>query len=332
MNSKRKVGDRSPQTIDEPALRKMRTEMEVSFDLGIKLTDAMEDFKMKVSTTLTAMELDSNPSNVDLKKWMMTLAMTQINGMDSLANIVSEVMTDMAGLDKDLKGKDKDVKDLKEELAAQVTVVKSVVVTRDKIEVKASSKDMEEKLKVSITQFKVMDLDMRSETDNRQEIVKRGMDSIRNKVRSDLQEEWMNLAQGVDVSPLVKKTAKPTGKDYYTAPLLFTVQDRTRRWRMEEILRSSRIFPGFHWPQEMMPIIKDYKNVLKDNGVNEDSTYVRIRPMERDGKVRLRADIKGKEGSGRFANKASWEAPPLCPEVRKKAKDYLKPVWAPTRG
>jgi hypothetical protein len=131
---------------------------------------------------------------------------------------------------------------------------------------------------------------------------------------------------------LVRKTSKPTGKDFFTAPLLFTVQDKTKRWRMEEILRNSRIYPGFHWPQEMMPVIKGYKTVLKDGGVNEESTYVRIRPVERDGKVKLRADVKEKEGSAKFVVKATWEAPPLCPEIRKMARDHLKPQWASNRG
>jgi hypothetical protein len=62
--------------------------------------------------------------------------------------------------------------------------------------------------------------------------------------------------------------------------------------------------------------------------VNEDTTYIRIRPYERDGRVKIRADLKAKEGNGRFSAKASWEAPPLCPEVRKKAKEHLKPIWA----
>jgi hypothetical protein len=78
---------------------------------------------------------------------------------------------------------------------------------------------------------------------------------------------------------------------------------------MEEILRNSQIYPGFHGPQEMMTVLKDYKTVLKDNGVNEDTTYVRIRPVEREGK--LRADTKAKEGSRKFSTWVTWEAPPL---------------------
>jgi hypothetical protein len=211
-------------------------------------------------------------------------------------------------------------------------VVSSVVVTKDKMEVKASSKDMEDRLRLATTQFKVMDVDIGKETDNRAEIITKGMAAIKEKVRSDMQEEWTKLAEGVDVAPLVRKTAKPTGKDHYSAPLLFTVQDKTRRWRMEEILRNSKIYPGFHWPQEMMTVLKDYKTVLKDNGVDDSTTYIRIRPVEREGKVKLRADTKNKEGSGKFSTRATWEAPPLCPEVRKKSRDHLKPVWASARG
>jgi hypothetical protein len=177
-----------------------------------------------------------------------------------------------------------------------------------------------------------MDIDIGKETENRAEILARGLTAIKDRVRSDMQEEWTRLAEGVDVAPLVRKTTKPTGKDYYSAPLLFTVQDKNKRWRMEEILRNSKIYPGFHWPQEMMTVLKDYKTVLKDNGVNEDTTYVRIRPVERDGKVKIRADTKNKVGSGKFSTRATWDIPPICPEVRKKACDHLKPLWASARG
>jgi len=330
---KRKVDDRSPQAnTEEPSLRRMRVEMETSFDLCSRMTTAMDDFKLKVSTTLTCMAMDSNPSNLDLKAWMEALANTQVCALDNVTNLMSEIVTEMETLNKDIKGKDNEIRELKEELKAQSTVVKAVVVTKDKIEAKASSKEMEEKLKVAVTQFKVMDIDIGKETENRQEIINIGMTTIRQKIRSDLQDEWMQLAERVEVTPLVKRTSKPTGKSFYTAPLLFTVPEKRRRWRMEEILRMSKIFPGFHWPQEMMPVIKEYKTMLKDNGVNEDNTYVRIRPNERDGKVRLRADVKGKEGNGKFQAKASWDAPPLCHEVRRKTRDYLKPQWASVRN
>jgi anion-transporting ArsA/GET3 family ATPase len=296
------------------------------------MTKMMDAYKEKVGTTLALMDMTETPNNNDIKVWMKELAKTQMSGMDEMACMVTEVVEEMDAMQDEVKSKDKEIRKLREQLEEQSTVVSTVVVTKDKLEVKASSKDMEERLKVATTQFKVMDIDIGKETENRAEILARGLTAIKDRVRSDMQEEWTRLAEGVDVAPLVRKTTKPTGKDYYSAPLLFTVQDKNKRWRMEEILRNSKIYPGFHWPQEMMTVLKDYKTVLKDNGVNEDTTYVRIRPVERDGKVKIRADTKNKEGSGKFSTRATWDIPPICPEVRKKACDHLKPLWASARG
>jgi len=331
---KRKTDDRSPQHDHDPARKVMRngSDMDSSFDFCQRLTDSMDKYKAKVTATLTLMDMETNPGPGEFKTWMMALAKTQIVGMDDMACLVTEMYSEIERLEKEVYGKDKEIRKLQDEMMEQEKVVKAVVVTKDKIEEKASSKEMEDRLKVAVTQFKVMDIDIGKETENRTEIIGRGLAGIKTKVRSDYQEEWTKLVEGVEVAPLVRKTSKPTGKDYYTAPLLFTVQDKNKRWRMEEILRNSRIYPGFHWPQEMMPVLKGYKTVLKDNGVNEDCTYVRIRPTERDGKVRLRADVKDKEGAGKFVAKASWEVPPLCPEVRRRAVDHLKPIWASARG
>jgi hypothetical protein len=306
--------------------------METSFDFCERMTKTMDAYKEKVGMTLAKMDMEDKPNNNDIKVWLKELAITQMTGMDEMACMVTEVVEEMDAMQEEVKGKDREIRKLREQLDEQSSVVSSVVVTKDKMEVKASSKDMEERLKIATTQFKVMDVDIGKETDNRTEILTKGMAAIKDKVRSDMQEEWTRLAEGADVTPLVRKTTKAKDKDTYTAPILFTVQDKTKRWRMEEILRNSKIYPGFHWPTEMMTVLKDYKTVLKDNGVSDETTYIRIRPVERDGKVKLRADIKAKEGSGKFSTKATWEAPPMCPEVRKKARDHLKPIWASARG
>jgi hypothetical protein len=333
MWEKGKRKERSPQESDSEVRKKLQLEdMETSFDFCQRMSKMMDDYKAKVSTTLSLMDMESNPNAADFKKWITALAQSQVGGMDEMACMVSEVVSEMDSMQEEVKAKDKEIRKLRETLDEQNSMVSSVVVTKDKLEVKASSKEMEERLKVATTQFKVMDVDIGKETDNRAEILSKGMAAIKAKVRSDMQDEWTKLAEGVEVAPLVRKTTKPTGKDYYSAPLLFTVQDKTRRWRMEEILRNSKIYPGFHWPQEMMTVLKDYKTVLKDNGLNEDTTYLRIRPVEREGKVKLRADTKAKEGAGKFSTRATWEAPPLCPEVRKKARDHLKPIWASARS
>lgn len=317
---KRKQDQRSPQVdFDQGKGRKKRMgeeDMEQEFDVCSRLTEALDGVKVSVSTILTAMEVKEEPSCEDLKRWMVALAKNQVKGLEGLGNIVSEVVMEMHELESRIKGKDHEIQGLKEELASQSQVVKAVSQSKEKIEVKASAKEMEERLKISLTQFKVMDVEIGKETEDRKELITKGLEEIKKKVRSDHKVEWEKLAEGVDVIPLVKRSVKQSGSDRYTAPFLFTVQERNKKWKMEDILRSSKIYPGFHWPQEMMSVLKGYKAVLKDNDVNEDSTYVRIRPQERDGRIRIRADIKPKEGNGRFTAKASWEAPPLDAEVR----------------
>jgi hypothetical protein len=333
MWEKGKRKERSPGEGEKEVRKNLKLDdMETSFDFCERMTKMMDDYKEKVSTTLAKMDMEDKPTNSDIKVWLKELMKMQVNGMDEMACMVTEVVEEMDTMQGEVKSKEKEIRKLREQLEEQSTVVSSVVVTKDKMEVKASSKDMEERLKIATTQFKVMDVEIGRETDNRAEILTRGMAAIKDKVRSDMQEEWTRLAEGADVTPLVRKTIKAKDKETYTAPILFTVQDKTRRWRMEEILRNSKIYPGFHWPTEMMTVLKDYKTVLKDNGVSDETTYIRIRPVERDGKVKLRADIKAKEGSGKFSTKATWEAPPMCPEVRKKARDHLKPIWASARG
>jgi hypothetical protein len=330
---KRKLSVRSPQTDFDPVSKRMTggmndsEEMDLSFDMCERMTKVMDDMKRKVGVTISCMETCKDPTTNDLKTWMTTLAKTHLQGLDKMANFVGEVVTEMEKLNGEIRRRDGVIKGLEVNMAEQDQKVVSVMKAKEKVEVKASSKEMEDRLKIANTQFKIMEVDIGKETDNRKEIIEKGMAELSKKVRSDLQKEWTELTRGVEVAPLVRKTVKPTGKEGYCAPLLFTIQEKQKKWRMEEILRSSRIYPGYHWPQEMMGVLKEYKNVLKEGGVSEEMTYIRIRPNERDGKVKLRADIKPKEGNGRFSAKAMWEAPPLCAEIRKLAKDHLKPVW-----
>jgi len=218
---KRRMDDRSPQhDQNDPARKVMRngSDMDSSFDFCQRLTDSMDKYKAKVSATLTLMDMESNPGPGEFKTWMMALARTQVGGMDDMACLVTEMYSEIERLEKEVHGKEKEIRMLKEDMTEQGKVVKAVVVTKDKMEVKASSKEMEEKLKVAVTQFKVMDIDIGKETENRTEIIGRGLAGIKAKVRSDYQEEWAKLVDGVEVAPLVRKTTKPTGKDYYSAP------------------------------------------------------------------------------------------------------------------
>jgi hypothetical protein len=60
----------------------------------------------------------------------------------------------------------------------------------------------------------------------------------------------------------------------------------------------------------------------------DDKFYIRMRPEERDGKWRIKADVKPREGNEKFRLGATWEIPPMCPEARRKVPGWATPTWA----
>jgi hypothetical protein len=166
MWEKGKRKERSPGEGEKEVRKNLRLDdMEMSFDFCERMTKMMDDYKEKASTTLARMDMEDKPTNNDIKVWLKELMKMQVNGMDEMACMVTEVVEEMDTMQ--VKGKEKEIRKLREQLEEQSTVVSSVVVTKDKMEVKASSKDMEERLKIATTQFKVMDVEIGKETDNR---------------------------------------------------------------------------------------------------------------------------------------------------------------------
>ncbi len=53
-------------------------------------------------------------------------------------------------------------------------------------------------------------------------------------------------------------------------------------------------------------------------GVGLGTNYIRIRPEEKEGLWKIRADIKPKEGNGKFLLKSKWNIAPLDGDNRKR--------------
>ncbi len=135
---KRKQDNRSPQTDYEQGKEKRKMGNDLEFDVCERLSAAMDDYKLKVSTTLTAIEMVEEPTTRELRTWMMTMAKNQVGGLSCIANIVSDVVEEMHCIASRLREKEQEVEGLKEELAAQANTVSNVVKTKEKIEIKAS--------------------------------------------------------------------------------------------------------------------------------------------------------------------------------------------------
>jgi hypothetical protein len=213
--------------------------------------------------------------------------------------------------------------DVREELAD----VKQV---KDSIKEKDSIKDMEGQIREAVTKFKVMDLDFGGCLNDRKQLMDTARTKLRATVRTDLRERYDTLMARASLAVIARATTKrayPEG-DRWTAPVLVTVTDREARWETEDILRKSKCFPTFHWPKDMLGPVKQLRKTITDSGVNEDTTYIRIRPEDREGKMKIRADIKQKVGGDRFVLKATWKVPALDSDIREANKDWTKPTWA----
>ena len=202
----------------------------------------------------------------------------------------------------------------------------------DTVAVKASRRDMAAKMEAAVTNVKILDLDFDKNTDDRKEMVHAAKERLRAKIRgADQQQLFSDLTKKADVQVLARRTVKrkrrSDGQEIWTAPVVLSIKDKDDRWEMEDLLRKNQIYPTFHWPKEFLDPLKKMREELKAR-VDEESTFVRIRPVQNDGKWKIRADVKPKQGDGRFTTKATWEMPPLEEALRRTVKDWHKPTWA----
>jgi hypothetical protein len=116
--------------------------------------------------------------------------------------------------------------------------VASTKASRDKVEVRASRKDMEDKVKVASTQFKVMDLNIGKDFVDRKAMTEAAKAAIQAKVRSDLRKDYDEKIKAATFRVLARDTHKRNvdGQEVWTAPVLVTIQDRDSRWKVESWL------------------------------------------------------------------------------------------------
>ena len=202
----------------------------------------------------------------------------------------------------------------------------------DTVAVKTSRREMAAKLEVAVTNVKVLDLDLDKNTEDRKEMIHAAKERLRAKIRgAEQQQRFTEIAKKADVQVLARRTTKrkrrSDGQEIWTAPVVLSIKDKEERWEMEDLLRKNQVYPTFHWPKEFLDPLKKMREELKAK-VDEESTFVRIRPVQNDGKWKIRADVKPKQGEGRFTTKATWEIPPLEEAIRRSVKDWHKPTWA----
>jgi hypothetical protein len=197
--------------------------------------------------------------------------------------------------------------------------------------VKNARQDMGAKMEAATQKIKILDIDFDKNTDDRKTMMDAAKYRLVAKVKTADQARYNELVKKAVVQILAKKTTKRKrrvdGEEIWTAPIVLEMKEKEERWEMENLLRRSNIHPTFHWPKEFLGPMKTMREELKER-VNEETHYVRIRPVQIDGKWKVCADTKPKEGEARFKRTATWDVPPADEDTQKLVPDWHKPSWA----
>lgn len=290
------------------------------------LNSVMEDFdeaKGKIKSDFSGMGFKSVKELRDgLEKLFVT---TVLPFMEKQVGHVSKLAEEVARLEAILEEQDQKGT----EAFGRIEDMERV---RESNEMKGSKMEMGRKMEMAQTQVKLLDVDFGKEITDGKELGKAAREAVAAKIRSDEKEKYDRLVKQAVVQVLAKQTVKRKtfngDQEIWTAPVVFTIQDRLTRWDMEDTLRKSKMYPTFHWPREFLEPMKKIKTMLKDGGVDETKHFVRIRPEQKDGKWRIRADTKPRTGEGRFTMRAHWPIMAADGAIREKDKDWAKPTWA----
>jgi hypothetical protein len=297
--TKRQLADRSPETA-EPIRANKQTKLDY-MGLCRKAQTNLDDLRRQV--TMTTLAVNDKTSWKEAKDKFLGLFTKVVDSMDVNMNVVSDMAAGIGNYQEEIETKDRKISELHEKVI-------QLERRKDSQDIKESQDIMAGEIRQAMTQFKVLDLDIGKETEDRQEIVKEAAKALNERIRSDVKEKWQGATRQAKIIPVGRKTTKRQvdGKDIHTVPVLIKIDDKDDRWQAEEALRKSNVFPAFHWPQAMLPYIRQFRKDMVDNGIDENNNYIRIRPEDRLGKLRIRGDAKAKD-NGKFETRAYWNVP-----------------------
>ena len=184
---------------------------------------------------------------------------------------------------------------------------------KEQSEKEESRKEMEEKVRHSNKQLKYTNIDLGGRVTSRKEIVERFIWVMREDVRPADRKRLEILLRRTRVVVLGKEAdlrfiGKDSLKGVYTVPLLLECRSEVEKEELDVILRNGGFHSTYHWPEELLEFVKVARGVIREKGFEESRHYIRIRPMERKGRIILKGDVKEKQG-GFFQAVALWDLP-----------------------
>jgi len=226
--------------------------------------------------------------------------------LDGRVEKVQEKITDL-----EEKATEERVK-IEDKVKSVSEVVDMVVDTAVRSNLRESVKDMEEKVRASMCGVKVGNLNIGQETDDKVLIVRKVLGEVRKAAKKEEECQLDKVLRRTRVVVLGKRTEgrREGGETIQSVPILLQCQDRKDAQVVEGILKGAGYFPTLHWPEEMMEFIMGIREEVRRRGVSEKECWIRIRPVEEEGRIRIRVDTKAKT-CGKFKLKGVWRCPPL---------------------
>jgi len=241
---------------------------------------------------------------------------------------IEERLEKVQGKVTDVEEKAKEDKGTLEDKVKSVSdVVDMVVDTAFKSSVRESMKEMEGKVRTAMCGVKVGNFNIGQETDDKAFIVRKVLGEVRKAACREEEGQLEKVLRRTRVVVLGNRTEgrREGEQTIQSVPILLQCQDMRDVQVIEGILKEAGYFPTLHWPEEMMEFIKGVREEVRRRGVDGRDCWVRIRPVEVEGRIRIRVDTKAKSG-GRFRLEGVWRCPPLNKDYWEEEKWLYTPV------
>jgi hypothetical protein len=202
-----------------------------------------------------------------------------------------------------------------------------------KMRMKESVKEMEGKVRAAMCGVKVGNFNIGLVTEDKALIVRKVLGEVKKAVRNEEAGKLDRVLKGTRVVVLGKRTEerREGGETIQSVPILLQCQDRKDAQELERTLKGAGYFPTLHWPDVMMDFIKGVREEVRGRGVSEQGSWIRVRPEEVEGRVRIRVDSKAKAG-GRFRLEGVWVCPPLNRVLWEVMKGMYTPLYMGGEG
>jgi len=253
------------------------------------------------------------------------MGLSKVNEMEArLDRNVEEVQ----GKVMEVEGKAvEDKVEMEDRVKSVSDVVDMVVELAVKSRVRESVKEMEGMVRTAMCGVKVCNINVGQDTEDKALIVRRVLGEVRKAVRCEEKGQLEQVLRRTRVVLLGRRTEgrREGGQTIQAVPTLFQCQDGKDLQVLDGILREAGYFPTLHWPEEMLEFISGVREEVRRRGVDERECWVRIRPVEEGGRIRIRVDTKAKSG-GRFRLEGFWRCPPLDKEYWEEEKGLFTPL------